>query len=85
MNEPFGNSETDFPDGTTMIEIRGIYDGWCAAQLPDGRYVNRWPEEDRRHKATQEWIDRARLPDALPDGSLSKSTVKRHKALRATG
>ena len=49
---------TDYPEGTVLIEIRGIYDGWSVAKLPDGTMVNRWPEDDRRHKPTQEWIDR---------------------------
>lgn len=40
-----------------LIEIRGVYDGWSVARLKDGRMVNRWPPEDRRHKPTQDWID----------------------------
>lgn len=39
------------------IEIRGIYDGWSVAKMKDGTLVNRWPEDDRRHKPTQDWID----------------------------
>lgn len=39
-----------------LIEIRGIYDGWSVAKMKDGRLVNRWPEDDRRHKPTQNWI-----------------------------
>ncbi|TWI04853.1 hypothetical protein IP90_00993 [Luteimonas cucumeris] len=50
---------SDFPDGTILIEIRGIYDGWSVAKLPDGTLVNRWPEDDRRYASTQDWIHRA--------------------------
>lgn len=46
----------DYPELTIYIEIRGIYDGWSVAHLPNGELVNRWPEDDRRHKPTQEWI-----------------------------
>ena len=52
-----------YGDGWTMddvemlMEIRGLYDGWSAAYLKDGRLVNRWSEDDYRFKATQEWID----------------------------
>ena len=45
-------------DDGIFIEIRGIYDGWSVAKMKDGTLVNRWPEDDRRHKPTQEWIDR---------------------------
>jgi len=44
-------------DVETFIEIRGIYDGWSVAKMKDGKLVNRWPEDDRRHKPTQEWIE----------------------------
>jgi hypothetical protein len=27
-------------------------------KLPSGEMVNRWPEDDRRYKPKQEWIDR---------------------------
>ena len=37
----------------THIEIRGIYDGWSVAAMKDGRLLNRWPPDDRRHKPTQ--------------------------------
>lgn len=47
----------DFPDGTVFVEIRGVYDGWCYAVLPDGTRVNRWPKDDRRHEPTQRVID----------------------------
>ena len=46
----------DYPEGTVLIEIRGIYDGWSVAQLPDGTLVNRWEPEDRRYLPTQKWI-----------------------------
>ena len=50
-------SVTDFPEGTIMIEITGIYDGVSVAKLPDGTMVNLWPEsETRRHAATEAWI-----------------------------
>lgn len=45
------------PEGTVLIEIRGIYDGWSVAQLPDGRLLNRWSEHHRLHKSVQDWID----------------------------
>jgi hypothetical protein len=35
----------------------GIYDGWIAAELKDGRIVNRWDEDDNRFARTQEFID----------------------------
>lgn len=41
-----------------LIEIRGIYDGWSVKKLADGTLLNRWPDDDRRHKPTQDWIDR---------------------------
>jgi hypothetical protein len=47
---------TDEPE--LHIEIRGIYDGWSVAKMKDGTLVNRWPEDDQRHKPTQEWIER---------------------------
>lgn len=48
----------EFPSGTILIEVRGIYDGWSIAKLPSGALVNRWPEDDRRHAATQEVIEK---------------------------
>ena len=48
----------DFPEGTIFIEVRGIYDGWSVAKLPDGTFVNRWKEDGRRKERTQEWINR---------------------------
>lgn len=52
-----------YPEGTVFIEIRGIYDGWSVARLPDGTLHNRWePDDERRYVATQEWIDR-RTPE----------------------
>ncbi len=47
----------DFPEGTILIEIRGIYDGWSIAKLPDGTLVNRWPKDDRRYAPTQAVIE----------------------------
>lgn len=49
----------DFPQGTIMIEIFGIYDGWSVAKLPDGTLVNRWEPGDYRHERTEQWIRRA--------------------------
>jgi hypothetical protein len=52
-----------YPEGTIFIEIRGIYDGWSVAKLPNGTLYNRWkPDDKRRYAATQEWIDR-RTPE----------------------
>lgn len=45
------------PEGIDhYVEIRGVYDGWSVAVMKDGRMLNRWPPDDRRHKATQDWI-----------------------------
>ena len=49
-------SENDFPEGTNLIEISEIYDGWSVAKLPDGTLVNRWDKGTRRYVATQQWI-----------------------------
>jgi hypothetical protein len=35
----------------------GIYDGWIAAELSDGRIVNRWDEDDYRYARTQEVVE----------------------------
>ena len=40
-----------------LIEIRGVYDGWSVGVLPDGTWVNRWPEGDYRYAATQAYIE----------------------------
>ncbi len=48
----------DHPQGCTLIEIRGVYDGWSIMKLADGTLVNRWPVDDRRHAQTQEVIER---------------------------
>lgn len=52
--------EGGMSDIEMLYQIRGVYDGWSAARLTDGRIVNRWPAADypHRHAATQEWIDR---------------------------
>ena len=50
-------TENDFPEGTTLIEIREIYDGWSVAKLPDGTLINRWDKGTRRYVATQQWIN----------------------------
>lgn len=49
---------TDIPADAIGIEVRSIYDGVSIWRMPDGSLVNRWPAEDRRHAATQEWIER---------------------------
>lgn len=49
---------TDLPEGTIYIEIRGVYDGTSVYKPPNGEYVNRWPKDDSRYTATQEWIER---------------------------
>ena len=59
-----------FMDEVAMtIEVRGIFDGWSVAQMKDGRLLNRWPPDDRRHQPTQEWIDQhgANVADELAD------------------
>ena len=43
------------------IEIRGSCDVWSVAKMKDGRMLNRWPPDDRRHKAAQYFIDRQAL------------------------
>lgn len=48
----------DLSEVSLCIEVREIYDGVSVYKMEDGRLVNRWPEDDRRHKATQEWIER---------------------------
>ena len=48
--------EDDFPEGTVLIELRNVYDGWSVARLPDGTLVNRWEKGTRRHSLTEEYI-----------------------------
>ena len=55
-----------FPKGTKLIEIRGIYDGWSVAKLPDGTLVNRWPMDHRCYWPTRRWIDE-QVDDRLRD------------------
>ena len=50
-------TENDFPEGTTLIEISEIYDGWSVEKIPDGTLVNRWDKGTRRYVATQQWIN----------------------------
>jgi hypothetical protein len=47
----------NFPEGTVLIEIQGLYDGWSVARLPDGTLINRWDVDDYRYAATQKWIN----------------------------
>lgn len=58
-----GNSHED----VLRIEILGLYDGWSVLQLRDGTLINRWPEEDYRYKATQEWIDSYKKSNNVQD------------------
>lgn len=46
-------------DVEMLYEIRGVYDGWSAALLKDGRMVNRWDaaEYPARHAATKAWME----------------------------
>ncbi len=53
-----------YPEGTALIEIRGVYGGWSVRKEPDGTLVNRWAVADRRYAATQDWIDRQATPPA---------------------
>jgi len=48
----------EFPSGTVLIEIRGLYDGWSIAKLPSGELVNRWSEDDPRYVKVQEIIEK---------------------------
>ena len=49
---------SELPEGTILIEIREIYDGWSIAKLPDGTLINRWDPIDfpRRWAETQAYI-----------------------------
>lgn len=52
MGENFDRDEI-----VMYYEIRGLYDGWSAAMLSDGRIVNRWsPEDGRRYTETEKFI-----------------------------
>lgn len=56
----FDRPERDWSmdDVETLIEIRGVYDGWSAARLKDGRLVNRWDATayPARFKATEGFL-----------------------------
>lgn len=56
------------PAGTLFIEIRGVYDGWSVAELPDGTLLNRWEESDgRRYQETEDFIKQYRaMKEKLP-------------------
>jgi hypothetical protein len=47
-----------FPEGTQLIELRGVYDGWSVAILPNGTVLNRWDPiaYPRRYAATEKFI-----------------------------
>lgn len=49
-------------DVVMLIEIRGVYDGWSAAILADGRIVNRWNKDDhpQTYAATEAYIEENR-------------------------
>ncbi len=34
--------DIDWNDVDHLIELRGVYDGWSAAVMSDGTFVNRW-------------------------------------------
>ena len=34
----------DMKDVSSLIELRGVYDGWSVAVMKDGRRLNRWAE-----------------------------------------
>lgn len=57
----------------TLIELRGVYDGWSIALLEDGTMLNRWAREggggpqpglERRWAAAEEYIS---AHDGVPD------------------
>ena len=58
-------SLTPMTEGVTLVEIRGVYDGWSILINEQGEWLNRWendegggPAEDyeRRWKATHDYI-----------------------------
>lgn len=51
------NPQSATDNSECLIEILGIHDGWSVAVTEDGRMLNRWPPDDRRHKPTQDWIE----------------------------
>ena len=55
----------EFPMGTILIEIQGLYDAWSVAKLPDGTMINRWDKGTDRYKRVQEWIEN--LPELSSD------------------
>lgn len=49
-----------------LIELRDVYDGWSVVATKDGRFINRWANDDgsgpepgyeRRWAKTEEYID----------------------------
>lgn len=57
----------DMKEVESLIEVRGVYDGWSIAVMKDGRWLNRWkqpqlsgPTISARARRTDEWIHQAR-------------------------
>lgn len=46
----------------------GIYDGWVAAVLKDGRIVNRWTPEDYRFDRTESLIETIKIVEETRRG-----------------
>lgn len=36
----------DWDEIESIIELRGVYDGWSVAVLKDGTHVNRWKDHE---------------------------------------
>lgn len=53
----------DMEQVEVLIEIAGVYDGWSAARMKDGRVLNRWDKTTEYSKwdKTQQWIDENEL------------------------
>lgn len=61
----------DWDQVATLIELRGVYDGWSVAVMKDGSRLNRWANADgtgpapgywRRYEATEAFL-RGEEPD----------------------
>lgn len=59
-------SSDDIPQGSLIIELPGVYDGWSIIQTPENTLINRWanadgtgpePGYERRYEATERAID----------------------------
>lgn len=53
-----------FPPDTVLLTLRGVYDGWSIAVLPDGTKVNRWDpvKYPKRYAETQNYLNRHKDP-----------------------